>query len=329
MVKRIGIVGLGSIGLQHKHAISRIAPGVDIVVIRSREVSPLELRSKSSDVTYSLSDGIREGLDGAIVSSPATAHLSQARELLEAGIGLLIEKPLSNDLNEARKFSDFAEKQNAVCLLGYIFRYSAAAKAFKGRLNKDSLGKILHIQAECGSYLPEWRSNTDYRATVSARSELGGGVLLELSHEIDYLNWFFGPFSRVIGCISHSGTLEVNTEDSVDVIIRTIDGLSINLHLDFNRRHKSRRCVVQTETGELSWSVNDGVVSWRPAHGIVEKENFDSNKERLLDNQITHFLNCLVGHDTPVANLRHGLEVLTIVDAIRESDKRRKWVNLA
>ena len=88
----------------------------------------------------------------------------------------------------------------------------------------------------CYSYLPDWRSKRNYSKTSSAMKKLGGGVLLDLSHELDYIRWFFGEMKSVFANIQNSGTLDIDVEDSVDMIFESDKGFSVSVHLDFNSR---------------------------------------------------------------------------------------------
>ena len=98
--------------------------------------------------------------------------------------------------------------------------------------NKIKNKKIWSINIFCGSYLPNWRKNRDYRFTSSARKRLGGGVILDLSHELDYIQWIFGEISKIeyvkVKIISN---LKITSDDYVNIIgkIRNIS-FSINLN---------------------------------------------------------------------------------------------------
>ena len=98
------------------------------------------------------------------------------------------------------------------------------------------MGEIISLEAHVGSYLPDWRPQKDYKESVSARAELGGGVLLELSHELDYIRWFFGGIDSVIAVLKNSNILGLDVEDGADLILKSSKGLHISLHLDFNSR---------------------------------------------------------------------------------------------
>ena len=143
---------------------------------------------------------------------------------------------------------------------------------------------------ECGSYLPEWRERQDYRQSVSANSDLGGGVLLELSHDLDYIRWFFGEMKSVYAKIQNSGTLDIDVEDSVDIIFESERGFSASVHLDFNTRNTRRKCIAKCSEGNLSWDAFGNKVIWQPVDGLEEVEMYQNDRNYVYKEQLKHFL---------------------------------------
>lgn len=86
---------------------------------------------------------------------------------MKRGIHFLIEKPLSNSLDCINELFKMQKKSKSVCIVGYCFHYSSAAKKFINLINDINIGQILHVQVNCGSYLPEWRKGQDYKQSVS------------------------------------------------------------------------------------------------------------------------------------------------------------------
>ena len=111
--------------------------------------------------------------------------------LLKAKIPVLIEKPISDNLKKCSELIELMTSNNCLVTVGYVLRHSKILNKFKELINQSDIGKRLYAEIKCGSYLPDWRKDKDYRESVSAKSSLGGGVLLELSHEINYANWQF------------------------------------------------------------------------------------------------------------------------------------------
>jgi predicted dehydrogenase len=104
-------------------------------------------------------------------------------------------------------------------MVGYNLRFMKSLKKFREILKKNTIGKILSIRSEVGSYLPSWRPDSDYKKSVSAIKKLGGGVLLELSHDIDYLVWLFGNVKWVSSTIHRQSNLKIDTEDTAHITL--------------------------------------------------------------------------------------------------------------
>jgi predicted dehydrogenase len=114
-------------------------------------------------------------------------HVEQARILIKADVPILIEKPLSVSTAGIDELAALAEGKNVKVLVGYVLRYSHSFQYFQKMIKSRNVGEPLFVRVECGSYLPDWRPGQDYRKSASAKPVLGGGVLLELSHELDYV----------------------------------------------------------------------------------------------------------------------------------------------
>ena len=190
-LNRIAIVGLGSIGKRHLRLIKEIRPNIEVTLIRSGVGPSSPEEDMVERVVFSIDEALKYGIDAAIISSPAPFHVEQSIRLLKAGVHLLIEKPLSDRLDNLDNLVRVANESNTKVMVGYVLRYDPAAIEFKKMIESDEIGALMHINIECGSYLPDWRPGHDYKKTVSALSNLGGGVLNELSHELDYFHWFF------------------------------------------------------------------------------------------------------------------------------------------
>ena len=148
---------------------------------------------------------------------------------------------------------------------------------FRDLINEGLVGRPLSVRCEIGQYLPSWRSDNVYRFCVSARSDLGGGVLLELSHEVDYLCWIFGEVDWVTSWVGNAGDLDIDVEDTVHLIFAfKSKGLSkpviANLNLDFIRRDTTRICTVIGTEGSLLWNGLNGVIDiYKPGSNSWEE----------------------------------------------------------
>ena len=328
MLNCLAIVGLGSIGRRHLRLISEIRPDIKIIVVRSGHGSACDEEKMAVKITDSIGDAIKEGIQAAIISSPATLHLKQSLELAKNGIHLLIEKPISHTSDRVKELLKIVNENRITTMVGYVLRYDLGAIKFKNWLDNKIKGKILHARIECGSYLPDWRPDQDYRKTVSALSELGGGVLLELSHEIDYLYWFFGKPKDVQAQIRNSGTLDINVEDQVDLLMTSEQGYCISVQIDFNRRHVERKCKVLTTEGELIWDAVNKNVTWKGVNKEQFKYEYNNERNSIYRKQLEVFFDCIENDNDPIVTVKDGFNVISLIDAVRNSSEKGIKVSL-
>ena len=318
-IQHIAVVGLGSIGRRHVRILKELRPQLEITLVRSGKGLAWPEQQLAQRVVKTSAEAIKAGAQAAIVCSPAPFHVPQAQEWLRAGKPLLIEKPLSHNTTGLSELKALMEAQNVPVLVGYVLRYDLAAQQFYHWLQSKPIGDLLHVRIECGSYLPDWRPEQDYRASASARTDLGGGVLLELSHEIDYANWFFGPSVEVQASLQYSKTLEIETEDGADLLLYNSVGLPVSVHLDFYRRAPTRQCRVQTTQGELVWDALAQKVGWTTAVGEVTEQHFSQARDDLFVRQLEHFFDCIENHTPPRVSLQDGGKVLKIIEKVKQS----------
>ena len=207
-MKRILVIGTGSIARRHIRNLKTEFPNtfISVMSVSRRDISSEMLQADA--VVKTIEEALQAGLDAAIIASPAPWHMQQAAILLDYGVATLIEKPLCVKFDEVQQWPNVVASQLA--LVGYNLRLLPAARVVKSLIKEGRMGSVLSISAEVGNYLPNWRPGTDYRSGVTAQRSLGGGVLLELSHELDYLNWLFGGFHSLVSSVANSKRLEID-----------------------------------------------------------------------------------------------------------------------
>ena len=241
---------------------------------------------------------------------------------------LLIEKPLSLNTSRLEQFAQLVRSSGVPTLIGYVLRYEPAAQYFQQQLASHNYGVPLNVRIECGSFLPDWRPEQDYRQSASASKELGGGVLLELSHELDYANWFFGPFDKVQAVLQNSGTLNIDVEDGAELLLQTSTELTVSIHLDFYSKTPKRHCRVQTTTGELIWDALKQAIRWTDATGQTTEKLIPWKEMSCSGRQLLHFFECVQGISQPLVPIEQGIQVMKMIDAARESNDSGRRVAL-
>jgi predicted dehydrogenase len=227
------------------------------------------------------------------------------------------------------EFSYEAAKRGATVQVGYNLRFHPPIQKLKQLVEEAAVGKILWAQVEAGSYLPDWRPWQDYRNSYTARRELGGGILLDGSHEIDYVTWLFGAPQEVTCMASRVSQLDVNVEDCATILLRFPDGTRADVHVDFIQRTYSRSCTLVGPEGKVHWDFTSNSVRIICAGGQVDELKFNCEANGMYLAELEHFLESIENGTRPRFSLEDAILTLRVALAARKSAEERTWVNLA
>ena len=236
--KKILIISLGSIGKRHLRNVRTLLPDARIAVLRRKVVNQAVVTG--ADLLFiNFNDAISFEPDAVIIASPAHLHIEDAIPFIEKKIPVFLEKPISDSMQHLDAFVEICQKSDAFVMVGYVLRFLPALEAVNRVMQGGELGKIYTGHIQVGQYLPDWRPDSDYRTGVSAQAKLGGGALLELSHEIDYAVWLFGYPSHIYCRAGRSSDLEIDVEDNANIFFEydnLNDHKTVIIQLDFLQR---------------------------------------------------------------------------------------------
>lgn len=325
MLERLLVVGLGSIGKRHARLIRELAPSVRIVALRHQNSQEMDQAGIDYCVA-SMDEALRFSPQAAVIANPSNFHLGAALPLAEAGVHLLVEKPISNSTHGVMELIEICQARGLTLMTAYNMRFLPSLQRFRELLEEQRVGRVLSVRAEVGQYLPSWRPDSDYRQNVSAKAALGGGVLLELSHEIDYLRWLFGEVKWVNAIQLKQSNLEIDVEDTAHLILGFVPHAEekpvvATLNLDFVRHDTTRNCTVIGETGSLRWNALAGTVEIFEQGSSAWQLLFTHQHQR-DDSYLAewrHFLACISNGQPPLISGHDGLAVLRIIEAARQS----------
>lgn len=325
------VIGSGSIARRHMGNIRKMYPDARIGCLSAsgRIMNPVEL-VEGVVIYTSLDNALADRPTMAIVASPAPFHVEQAEALVGEGIPVLIEKPLSDSFQRFNATANLLLEEQGTAVVAYNLRFLPSAGVTKQIIESGKLGRIHSVSVDVGQYLPDWRPASDYRNNVSAQRSLGGGVLLELSHELDYIQWLFGAVQNVY-CVSRtSGTLELDVEDQIDALLTSECGLVINLHMDFLQRAPVRCCKVIAEHGSLEWNLlkNSVTLHRNAGESTIFFEDADYDRNQMYVDELAHFVAVANGSSSPFVTVAQGLSILKLVDALKHSSATRSVVSL-
>ncbi len=335
IIKTIIVVGLGSIGRRHVRIVQKLFPKIRIVAIRHKrcEKNDIDKLGIFKCVT-SVEEAIDYSPQAAILANPATAHLDIAEKLANNGINILIEKPISNSSEGVQKLIDVCQRNNCVLMTGYNLRFLPSLIEFRKQVLSNKIGRIFSVRSEVGQYLPSWRPGYDYKNSVSANESLGGGVLLELSHEIDYLSWIFGSINWIKSHVSKQSDLDIDVEDSAKIILgfkgTEKSELIGSLNMDFIRHDTTRKCYAIGKKGTLCWNGISGKVKYFAKGDSHWETVFSSNVDTdyTYTEEIKSFFSAIDSNEMTHASGYNGLQAVIIVEAIIKSNNINSIVYL-
>jgi predicted dehydrogenase len=269
-------------------------------------------------------------------------HLNVAIPAAKAGCHILLEKPVSHSLERLDLLQDVAQKSGSKILVGFQFRYHPTLNKARDLIQSNALGKVLTAHAHWGEYLPQWHPWEDYRQSYAARADLGGGVVITLTHPLDYLRYLLGDVESLWSFNGHISPLELDVEDVAEIGLKFANGAVGGVHVNYFQRPPVHRLEIVGTNGTLRWDNADGFLqlSAMPAAfgsysdilpaPLMEifslPEGFDRNQLFLAQTQ--HFLEVVRGEKEPVCSLGDGIQALRLALAAYASQKSRQVIAL-
>lgn len=313
---------MGSIAKRHLVNLRQLHPDAQIYAVSSSG-NNAELPN-GADSIVSLDKLISYQPDYVIVASPAPYHVNTAQQLLAQGIAVLVEKPLADNADSCKQLQTYCDNHiTEAVAVGYCLRFLPSATVVKDYLSKGLLGTIYNVEANIGQYLPNWRSDKNYKDSVSARKELGGGALLELSHELDYLYWLLGDLTLQHSWLRTTDELGLDVEEIANLVLTSENNIYVTVHLDFIQKSVQRTCEFIGEKGRLVWDLLTNSVNIYHAAGkdtLYSEPEY--NKNNMYIDMLTAFEGMARGAVTNLATIGSATKVVQLID---EAKKMNKW----
>lgn len=283
------IIGAGSIGERYIRNLWALGYK-NLIVMRTRNLPFRDIGSATVTVVTAWREVEQFNPVVAFVCNPTAMHLTSTMECVERGIHVLVEKPLSHTINGLDKLAQQATEKKMLIHVGYMMRHHPLLKKVREMITSKTHGKLLHLQSYWGEYLPDWHPWEDYRTSYAAKRELGGGVALTLSHDLDLACWIAGgnltDYKRIF---NFNSSLEVDVESGADFLLQFDTGLTANVHLNFFQRSKERWYKYLFDQAVISIDFFQHEMTIKDAQGerIERLDNFDRND--LFLEQIQYF----------------------------------------
>lgn len=301
---KILFVGFGSIAKKHLRAILEILSEPEIYALRSSENSPQIEGVKS---IYHL-DEVPAELDFVIVSNPTSSHAETIAQVSQFKCPVFIEKPIFHELNE--ETLGLAMDLQASGNITYVacnLRFHPVIQYLKDHLPEQ--GKINEVNVYCGSNLQNWRPDQNFRESYSSIPELGGGVHLDLIHEIDYTYWLFGKPEEVSKTLSSKSSLDIPAIDYANYCLKFAD-FHTSIILNYFRPKTKRTIEIVFE--DTTWTANLLTCEIIDDNNnlVFKVDNYDTLQT--YTDQMKYFLGCIKTENSTFNTVLNGVEVLEI-----------------
>jgi len=293
------VAGLGSIGTRHARILAELGLAVTTVSRRG------------GGDCRSLGEALSRGeVDYVVIATETAQHVEALRELADAGFRrtVLVEKPL---LAKPERLPAFPF---AKLLVAYNLRFHPVMAELAGHIKGRS---AITVSAYVGQDIRDWRPGRDHRATASATIAAGGGVLRDLSHELDYLLWLFGPWQRVAALGGASGARDLEVDDHLALLMEMARAQVVEVHLDYLDRAGLRRIRVNLPDETIEADLVGGSLTVNGATTQIASERDASYRAMHL---------AALGGSGPVCSLAEGMAVVDLIDASERALHSSSWI---
>ena len=318
MISSVAVIGLGNVASRHRKNLKLRFSGVTVLAMSSSGRKVDESIDNADYVVNSIQDIIDAKPAFVIVASPSTYHAKHALRLLEKKIPVLIEKPVTASLSDSYKLIAASQLSQTPIAVGYCLRYLPSSCEMKRVLAEGLIGNVYNAFVHVGQFLPDWRDNKEFRSSVSAKVSLGGGALLELSHELDYIQWLLGDMNFEYAHLRTSHELDLEVEEIADLVLTSIEGVVCNVHLDFLQKKPHRMCVLIGSRGRLEWDLIGNTIVMHNAEGrftIYSKPDWDKN-EMYLD-MVDDFVDMINSKPSDCIDIDQATKTVALIEEIK------------
>jgi len=300
---RVLIIGYGSIGKRHFEILSCIKSVNFIEIVTKQNIQ--------NSITYESLNVVNElnNYDYFIISSETLKHYEHLKYIIQRVSNkiILVEKPLFD-----KEYSDLETNGNTI-YTAYNLRFHPIVSRLKELLQDE---KIYYANIICGQYLPTWRPEQDYTKSYSADRKHGGGVLRDLSHELDYSSWLFGKILKVDSINSKVSDLQISSDDIFTAIMTTKDKVVLNISLDYISKIPIRRLIIHTKETTIEANLIDNTLLSYNSTGEKTVLCNTTSLDRNYTYKEMHTA-ILENKTRTLSSFKDGLEIVSLISSIK------------
>ncbi len=322
------IAGLGSIGRRHFRNLIALGEK-DILLLRSHRAT----LSDDELVGYPVETDLDEALkkykpDAVVISNPTALHLDIAIPAAQAGCSILMEKPIAGSLEHVDELESALKKGGGKLLVGFQFRFHPMLRKAHQLIEEGAIGKPLSFHVQWGEYLPNWHPWEDFKQSYAARPDLGGGVILTLTHPLDYIRMLLGEVDS-LWAFTSSLNLNLPVEDAAEIGLKLANGAIGSVHVDYNQQPPNHRWEIVGSNGTMKWDNVSGaleIFSAEKKAWVAYEPPAGFERNVMFIEEMKHFIKVAQKKELPVCTLEDGKRALQLALAAHQSARTEKTI---
>ena len=326
------IIGAGSAGKRHMLNLLELGCSLSAFDPNKNKLDAVKKEISNLNCFHSFEQTLPhwDDFDGVVVASPPKFHKEQCIFAIKKAKPVLVEKPLTRTLSEGSEiFKSIKVGTHPSLLLGYTYRWWPPLRKMRSLLRGGAVGKPLHAKFIMSAHLADWHPWERYQDFFMSSKDLGGGALLDESHFIDLMVWFFGMPEKVTAKIDKLSDLEIDTDDNVDIIFEYSDGLRVFIHLDLFGRPHEKYIKISGEGSTIEWTFEPNQLQLSDKiEPLWEVQQFNCERNDMFKSLAKDFLDMVKAEAKPSCTLVDGLNVMKLIDACRESNEKNQTIKL-
>lgn len=324
MMHRVLVVGAGSIGERHLRCFGATGRA-ELSFCEPNETLRHTIAERYGVEGYAgLDAAVERGrrFDVAVVATPAPLHIPIATRLAEAGVHLLIEKPLSTSLDGIDVLQNVVERNEVTVGVAYVLRAHPLLRAMQAAIRSGRFGRPLQVVSVSGQHFPTYRPA--YREIYYAKRSTGGGAIQDaLTHGVNAVEWLVGPADSVMADAAHQRLEDVEVEDTVHVLARhgkVLTSLTLNQYQAPNEN--TITVVLERGTARIEFHAGRWLSMTEPDKPWTEEMTYAGERDTLFVNQANQYLDAVEGKGPVDCTLEEGLHTLRVMLGVLESTSR-------
>ena len=334
------IIGCGSIGERHIHNLQKI--GIKDLSIYDISKTRVDALSKKYKVVkyYNLDSAVKSSPDFSVICTHPNSHVYLAKICVDINSHVFIEKPLSTNISGVKNLLEKAQSKKLKVAVGYNLRFDRGLNILKRKMEHDEVGTTLSIFGEWGQNIKFWRPGSNYKSHYVLKK--GGGIILDDSHEYDYIRWLLNDKPQSIFCQTRKiKTIKTKTESLATIMLKFRKGTIVSLIIDYVRPKYERGCHIIGDNGDIKWEYVIRKPAWNSyktkAQSRITKNTLGQHEEKqilttevneMYLNEMNDFIRCIITNKRVKVDGWEGLQTLQIGLAALESAEKEKVVHL-